>query len=73
MNGARASRAIRIRSSRQIFGMPLYDIALGPDFNTNQPRGVARGFFAVGDVAIGVFAAGGVAIGGVTVGGVTIG
>jgi hypothetical protein len=66
-------RGVRKRSSTCLCGLPLYDIAFGPDPETNQVRGYARGIFALGDVAIGVFALGGVAFGIVTCGGCSVG
>lgn len=65
--------SVRRRSTRMIFGMPLYDIALGPDLARGERRGHARGFFAVGDIATGVFALGGIARGMVAMGGVAVG
>ena len=56
------------KSSRTIFGMPLVHIRLG-----NRGAGVARGFFAIGNVAVGVFALGGIAIGAITFGGMSLG
>jgi hypothetical protein len=67
------ARGIRKRSSTHLFGLPLYDIACGPDPGKNEIRGHARGFFALGDIATGVFAVGGLARGIVAVGGLAIG
>ncbi len=71
-------RGVRKRSDRYILGMPLYDIALGPDPEKGEMRGHARGFIAIGDIATGVIALGGVArgflaLGGVAIGGITLG
>ena len=41
-HGARR-RGVRKRSQRYVFGLPYYDIALGPDPNANEVRGHARG------------------------------
>lgn len=59
----------RKRSGRMICGLPLYDIALGPDLEKGEARGHARGIIAIGDVATGWLALGGVARGIVAVGG----
>lgn len=61
----------RYRSSRRIFGLPLIDIAFGPDEHSRY--GVARGFIALGDIAFGWIALGGTAIGGVAIGGASAG
>ena len=74
----RTYRGVRKRASFELFGLPAYDIALGPDPEKGEMRGHARGFFAIGDMATGVLALGGlargvVAIGGLAVGGISIG
>ena len=66
----------RYRSTTRLMGLPLIDIALGPV--EGEPKGVARGFIAIGDyatgwLAIGGFARGFVAIGGFAIGGFSIG
>ncbi len=71
-------RCVRKRSSKEFFGLPLYDIALGPDFEKGEIRGHAKGIVAIGDVATGFLAFGGVArgllaFGGLAVGGITFG
>lgn len=66
-------RSIRKRSSRMLWGLPLYDIAMGPDPAKGEPRGHARGIVAIGDFATGVLALGGVARGIVAVGGLALG
>ena len=68
MNYRTRTRSIRIRSSRTFCGQPLYDIAMGPDSEHNEMRGVARGFIAIGGVAIGGLAVGYYALGGNAVG-----
>jgi hypothetical protein len=55
----RVYRAVRKRASFEIFGLPAYDIALGPDIEKGELRGHAKGFLAIGDMATGVFAVGG--------------
>ncbi len=66
-------RSVRRRSELTVLGLPLYDIALGPDFESGEVRGHARGVLAIGDIATGVFAFGGIARGLVAVGGVAVG
>lgn len=66
-------RGIRKRSATRILGMPLYDIAVGPDPEKGERKGHARGFFAYGDIATGVFAAGGFARGIFAFGGLAVG
>jgi len=74
----RAYRGVRKRAGFELFGLPAYDIALGPDPEKGELRGHAKGFIAIGDMATGVFALGGlargvVALGGLAVGGITFG
>lgn len=66
-------RSLRKRSSRLLWGLPLYDIALGPDLNQGELRGHARGIIAIGDVATGVLAIGGIARGIIAIGGLALG
>lgn len=66
-------RGIRKRSSRMVWGLPLYDIAMGPDPVRGELRGHARGIVAIGDFATGVLALGGIARGIVAVGGLAFG
>lgn len=71
-------RGVRKRSETVILGLPLYDIAAGPDESAGETRGHAKGIIAIGDMATGVIAIGGralgvVAIGGLAMGGVSIG
>lgn len=66
-------RCIRRRSNQQVFGIPLWEIALGPDPVKGERMGRARAVFAVGDVAIGGIACGGMTFGGVCVGGMSLG
>lgn len=66
-------RGIRLRSRATFLGLPLYDIALGPDPSRGELRGHARGIVALGDIATGFFALGGVARGGIAIGGVAAG
>lgn len=64
---------IRRQSSRQLFGLPLWAIALGPDWERGEIRGHARAIFALGDLATGWFACGGLARGVFAVGGLAVG
>jgi hypothetical protein len=66
-------RGVRKRSEISIAGMPLYDIAFGPDVEKGERRGHARGFIAIGDIATGVIAVGGIARGVVSLGGCSFG
>jgi len=66
-------RGIRKRSTIVIFGLPLYDIAAGPDADRGEIRGHARGIIAIGDLATGFLALGGMARGFFAVGGGAIG
>jgi hypothetical protein len=63
----------RERSEMTIFGMPLWEVAVGPDLARGERRGHANAIFAMGDVATGVFALGGMARGVFCVGGVSVG
>lgn len=71
--GSFAPRAFRRHSGMTIAGVPLLDIALGPDFAHGEIRGHAKGIVAIGDVATGVLAIGGIARGVVAFGGIAIG
>jgi hypothetical protein len=66
-------RGVRKRSPVEVLGLPLYDIALGPDPERGQLRGHARGFIAIGDFATGVIAIGGLCRGVVALGGLAAG
>ena len=66
-------RSIRRQSRQNLFGIPLYDIAFGPDLEAGELRGHAKGIVAIGDVATGVLAFGGIATGGIAVGGLAFG
>ena len=71
--GGAASRGIRRRSRVELAGLPLYDIAAGPDLAKGEIRGHARGIFAFGDIATGIVAFGGIARGVFALGGLAIG
>lgn len=66
-------RGIRKRSATTFWGLPLYDIAMGPDPEKGELRGHARGIIAIGDIATGILAMGGVARGVVATGGLALG
>jgi hypothetical protein len=66
-------RGVRRRSRRSFRGLPLYDIAMGPDPEKGEVRGHARGLIAIGDIATGVLALGGVARGIFAFGGLAAG
>lgn len=68
-----SGRAIRRQSSRTFCGLPLWAIAIGPDWERGEMRGRARGIFAFGDIATGWFACGGMARGVFAFGGLAIG
>lgn len=66
-------KPIRFKSEATLFGVPVVHVALGPRPDQGEPKGVARGIIAVGDVAIGGIAVGGFATGIVAVGGLSVG
>lgn len=66
-------KTVRKRSQKMLFGVPLVDIAFGPDPQTGERFGHARGFIAIGDRAKGCIAVGGAAYGFIAVGGSAVG
>jgi hypothetical protein len=66
-------RGVRRRSSFEVAGLPLWEIASGPDPETGSMRGHARAIFAIGDLATGVVAIGGLARGVFALGGCALG
>jgi hypothetical protein len=64
---------IRRRSKQNLYGWPLYEIAIGPDLEHGEADGSARAWIAIGDRATGVLAIGGLAQGIVAVGGLSAG
>jgi hypothetical protein len=70
---ALARQCIRKQSEYVFLGLPLYSIAMGPDFAKGEMRGHAKGVLAIGDMATGIIAIGGFAIGGIAIGGVALG
>jgi hypothetical protein len=71
--GAVGWRGVRRRSAATFAGLPLYDVAWGPDPERGEIRGHAKGIIAIGDIATGVLALGGIVRGIIAVGGVSIG
>lgn len=69
--GPMAMGGRRYRSSIELFGLPLLDVAYGP--YDDQRIGRARGIIAMGDIATGVLAMGGIARGFVAIGGLALG
>ncbi len=64
-------RGIRNRSALCLAGLPLYDIAVGPNPENDEFFGHVRGLIAIGDVATGIVAIGGrLAVGVFALGGV---
>jgi hypothetical protein len=70
---ADSRKSIRSRSVRSFAGLPLVDIAIGPDPDRNEPHGKARGIIAIGDEAHGWLALGGSARGVLALGGKAMG
>lgn len=66
-------KGVRRQSSRKFCGLPLWAVAIGPDWERGEMRGHARGIFAFGDMATGWFACGGFARGIFALGGFAIG
>ena len=67
------SRSVRKRSEWTYCGLPLYDVAIGPDFEKGEMRGRACGMIAIGDIATGGLAIGGMARGIIDIGGLAVG
>jgi len=68
-----AARGVRRRADWGIGSLPLWEVAVGPDFARGEMRGHAKAVFAVGDIATGVVAVGGLARGVVALGGLAVG
>lgn len=65
---------MQYRSKACLLGLPLVHVATAEVVEGRYRRGVAIGWFAVGDVAVGVlFSCGGVAVGGFSLGGAALG
>lgn len=73
LRGAVPYRGIRKRSSTELFGLPLWEIATGPDAAKNEAIGHAKAIIAIGDHATGALAIGGLAQGLIAIGGGAIG
>lgn len=71
--GTVVMRGVRRRSATTFAGLPLYDLAWGPDPARGEIRGHAKGIIAIGDIATGVLAFGGVVRGIVAIGGLAVG
>ena len=72
------AQTIRRRSEGEFLGLPIWEIAMGPDPEQGEAHGHARAIIAIGDIATGWLAIGGIArgiiaLGGVAVGGVALG
>ncbi len=65
----KAAKTVRMRSEKTLFGLPLLDIASGPDPDRGEERGTAHGIIAIGDEARGWLAMGGKARGVIAMGG----
>ena len=65
--------SVRRRSDYEYLGMPLWSVALGPDFAKGEMRGHAKGVLAIGDMATGIVAIGGLARGVFAIGGLAVG
>jgi hypothetical protein len=65
--------SIRHRSRTRIAGIPLFEIAFGPQRMRGEAHGHAKALIAIGDQATGVLAIGGLAQGIVAVGGLSEG
>ncbi len=72
-NPANRLRGVRKQSEHLFLGLPLYAIAIGPDFARGEVRGHAKGVLAFGDIATGIVAVGGLARGVIAMGGLAIG
>ena len=72
-SGVVVPHGVRRRSSATFAGLPIFDLAWGPDIERNEMRGHAKGIIAVGDIATGVLAIGGIVRGIVAIGGLAFG
>lgn len=76
-------RTVRRRSEATFLGLPVWEIAIGPEPEKGEWRGHARAIIAIGDIATGwlaigglargIVACGGCALGGISLGGVSLG
>jgi hypothetical protein len=67
------NRGVRKRSATEFLGLPLWEIATGPDPDANEIRGHAKAVIAIGDIATGFLAIGGCARGVIALGGLAVG
>ena len=72
MQPSKFPNGFRKSSQWIVFGLPLWDIALGPNMERGEMRGYARGIIAIGDIAKGWIALGGIAYGGLAIGGLSL-
>lgn len=70
---SRGQVCVRRRSETIVLGLPLWEIAQGPDPEKGETRGHAKAIIAIGDMATGVVAVGGFARGVIALGGLAIG
>jgi len=64
-----AVRFMRYRTTKTLWGLPLVDIASGPDPSRGETIGRAKGIIAIGDSATGIVAIGSGACGVIAIGG----
>src|SRR5262245_16696738 len=70
---SRPGATVRKRSKTEIFGLPLWEVARGPNPSRGERVGHARAVVAVGDIADGVIAVGGISRGVISIGGISLG
>lgn len=66
-------KTIRYKTRRTLAGWPLVSIAFGPDDESGESTGMARGIIAIGDYAVGCIAVGGISVGAISIGGISLG
>jgi hypothetical protein len=69
----RSPVSVRKRSRTRVAGLPLYEIAFGPNLVRGERHGSAHALLAIGDRATGVIAIGGLAQGIIAIGGLAEG
>jgi hypothetical protein len=69
----RTRQTLRKRSNTKFLGLPLWELARGPDPAKGEVVGHARAIIAVGDIADGVLAVGRISRGVIVVGGLSLG
>ena len=70
---AERSTGVRYESRKKIFNLPIVSIAIGPNPERTENRGLARGIIAIGDISVGVISFGGLAFGLFSFGGASFG